>query len=50
MFLIKVYRYPEAIFNHHVLELFETKDLKEVRILIFISTILIPKLKYNANT
>ena len=50
MVFIKVYRYPEVLFNRDVLVLFETSDLKKVRILIFISTILIPKLKYNANT
>ena len=39
MFLIKVYRYPEVLLNRHVLVLFETTDLKEVRLLFFIFTI-----------
>ena len=50
---MKVYCYPEVLFIRHVLvffQLFETSDLKKFRILIFISTMLIPKLKYNANT
>ena len=44
LFFIKVYRYPEVPFNRHVLAFFETSDFKEVRILFFNSTILIPKL------
>ena len=50
MFFIKDYCYPEALFSRHVLMVFETSDIKLVRILIAIPTILIPKLKYNANT
>ena len=38
-FLIKVYRYPEILFNRHVLAFFERSDLEEVRILSFISRI-----------
>ena len=33
MFFVKVYHYPEVLFNRHDLVLFETSDLKEVRIL-----------------
>ena len=44
LFLIKVYLYPEVLFNRHIFAFFETTDLKEVNILFFISTILIPKL------
>ena len=48
---VKVYRYPEALLNRHVLVFFETIVLKEVCMLFFISTILIPKLIYaNANS
>ena len=50
MFFIKVRRYPEVLFNRHVLVLFETSDLIQVRILTFISTILIPKLTYTTDT
>ena len=50
MFFIKVRRYPEVLFNRHVLVLFETSDLIQVRIVTFISTILIPKLTYTTDT
>ena len=39
VFFTKVYRYPEVLFNLHVLVLFDTSDLKEVCILIFICII-----------
>ena len=39
LFLIKVYGYPEVFFNRHVVALFDTRDLNEVCILFFISTI-----------
>ena len=48
MFFVKMYRYPQVFFNRHVLTFFETSDLEEDRILFFILTILIPKLKYYA--
>ena len=47
---IKVYCKVEVLFNPYDLVFFGTNDLKEVAILFFISKILIPKLKYNANT
>ena len=34
-----VSRYPNALLNRYVLAFFETSDLKEVRILFFISTV-----------
>ena len=45
LFFIKVCRYPNVFFNHHVLVLSETGDLKEVLDLFFTSkiTILIAK-------
>ena len=49
LFFIKIYRYPEVLFNGHVLAFFEASDLKEVRILFFISTIPLTELKYNVN-
>ena len=39
LILIKVYPYPEFLYNHHVLGFFETSELKEVCITFFISTI-----------
>ena len=39
LLFIKVYRNSEVLFNRHVLALFEISELKEVRILFFISTI-----------
>ena len=51
LIFVKVYCYPEALLNRHVLVFFETIVLKEVCMLFFISTILIPKLIYaNANS
>ena len=38
-FFFKVSRYPESLFNRHVLAFFETSDLKEVCILFIISRI-----------
>ena len=41
------HRYPEVLYNRHVLALFEARDSKEVRTLFFISksSVLIPKWK-----
>ena len=50
LFLIKVNCYLELLFNSYVLVFFEMSDSKEVCILFFISTILMRKLKCNANT
>ena len=36
---IKVYYYAEVLFNRHILAFFETNDLKEVRILLFITAV-----------
>ena len=38
-FFVKVYLYPEVLFNCRVLAVFETSELKEFRILYFISRI-----------
>ena len=51
VFFIKLYRYPGFSFNCYVLAFFETSNLIDVRIfLVFLSTTVIPKSKYNANT
>ena len=47
---IKGYHYLEVLLNSTVVAFFEISDLKEVRLLNFISSLLIPNLKYNANT
>ena len=38
-FFVKVYRYPEVLFNCRVLAVFETSELKEFGILYFISRV-----------
>ena len=50
LYFIKVYRLSEVLYNRYVLAFFETSDFKGVRILFFISAILIPRLKYNGKT
>ena len=37
LLFIKVYSYPEVLFNRHVLAFYETNDLKKIRILFFLS-------------
>ena len=47
---IKVYHYPEVLLKSHDVVFIEISDLEEVRLLIIISSILIPNLKHNPNT
>ena len=42
MFFVKAYRYPEVLFNDHVLAFYEKSGFAEVRILFVISTVTVP--------